>query len=177
MRETDRIKIHAIDARPFLRLTDKKYDVIELDMFQGGPNIPFYITTVEFYRMIHEHLKPGGVVTMNVLQLGFDKRLAGSVGSTLKQVFRKVYEAPISSNVILIALNEDRPIGEINALFRTGREKYPDLAEIIDKLNVAEFTSYPGSQVFTDDRANIEIMTFRMTEEGTRHLRETFKRD
>ena len=176
VRETDRIKIYAMDARPFLSLTNKKYDVIELDMFQGGPNIPFYITTVEFYQMINEHLKPGGVVTMNVLQLGLDKRLVGSVGTTLKQVFTKVYEAQISSNIILIALNEDIPINEINDRFKRGSAAYPELAATAGRLNIAEFTSYPGSQVFTDDKANIEILTFRMTEQGTRQRRETYKR-
>ena len=177
VRETDRIKIYTMDARPFLRQTDKKYDVIELDMFQGGPNIPFYITTEEFYRMIRERLKPFGVVTMNVLQLGLDKRLAGSVGMTLKKVFPRVYVSQISSNIIMIALNDDRTIKDIESSFALGKQNYPALASVVDKLNISEFTSYPGSQVFTDDKANIEILTFRMTEEGTRQRKETYKPD
>ncbi len=171
VRETDRIKIFPMDARPFLSKTDKKYDVIELDMFQGGPNIPFYVTTLEFYRMIYDHLKPGGVVTMNVLQFGMDKRLAGSVGKTLRQVFPRLYEANLRSNVVLIAFKEDRTLKEINARLQKQRPKYPGLETVLRGFRLGEFTSYPGSQIFTDDKANIEILTFGMVEENLRKRR------
>ncbi len=140
-------------------------------MFQGGPNIPFYVTTLEFYRMIYDHLKPGGVVTMNVLQFGMDKRLAGSVGKTLKQVFPRLYEANLRSNVVLIAFKEDRTLKEINARLEKQRPKYPGLEAVLRGFRLGEFTSYPGSQVFTDDKANIEILTFGMVEENLRKRR------
>jgi spermidine synthase len=177
--ETDRIRIFPLDARPFLSKTDKKYDVIELDMFQGGPDIPFYVTTLEFYRMIHDHLKPGGVLTMNVLQLDMDKRLAGSVGKTLREVFPSLYEANLSTNVILVAFKEDKSLREINARLEEERLKHPGLERMAGNLKLREFTSYPGSQVFTDDKANIEILTFSMVERGleARRNREAKRRE
>ncbi len=167
--ETDRIRIYPLDARPFLSKTRRKYDVIELDMFQGGPNIPFYVTTLEFYQMIYDHLKPGGVVTMNVLQLGMDRRLAGSVGKTLREVFPALYEANLSTNVILVAFKDSKSLREINARLEKERVKYPGLESVAENFKLREFTSYPGSRVFTDDKANIEILTFRMVE---KHIRE-----
>lgn len=171
VRETERIKIYPLDARPFLSTTDKKYDVIELDMFQGGPNIPFYVTTVEFYRSISDHLNPGGVVTMNVLQLGDDKRLAGSVGKTLLRVFPRVYASQHRGNIILLAFKEDRELIEVNARLKREAEKYPVLKPVATNFGLSEFTDYPGSQVFTDDKANIEILTFSMVEKSLRERR------
>ena len=175
VRETKRIKIYPLDARPFLSTTDKKYDVIELDMFQGGPNIPFYVTTVEFYRSISDHLNPGGVVTMNVLQLGDDKRLKGSVGKTLLEVFPTVYACQHRGNVILLAFKEDLELVEVNARLKREAEKYPVLKPVAANFGLSEFTGYPGSQVFTDDKANIEILTFSMVEKTLRERRKKEK--
>jgi len=60
------------DARPFLIWNkEKKYDFIEIDLFQKGAFVPFYLTTEEFFSICKEDLKPGGMVIMNVVIPGF----------------------------------------------------------------------------------------------------------
>ena len=48
-----RVNIFIEDARPFLSRTDKKYDLIEMDAFAGGPFVPFYLTTKEYFFIYH----------------------------------------------------------------------------------------------------------------------------
>ena len=63
----DRPQLNTIaeDARPFLRRTDPRYDVIMVDAYRQ-PYIPFYLTTKEFFELARERLAPGGVVAINV---------------------------------------------------------------------------------------------------------------
>ena len=65
-RDDPKLKIIVDDARPFLSKSDKKYDVIEVDMYQGGIYVPFYVVTQEFFQLVYTHLKEGGVMVMNV---------------------------------------------------------------------------------------------------------------
>ena len=39
-----RLRLHHEDARPFLRRTDERYDVISVDAYRQ-PYIPFYLAT------------------------------------------------------------------------------------------------------------------------------------
>ena len=55
----------AEDARPFLRRTPDRYDVIMVDAYRQ-PYIPFYLTTQEFFALARGRLAPGGVVAINV---------------------------------------------------------------------------------------------------------------
>ena len=164
--DTGRVTIHTMDARPFLELTDKTFDVVELDMFQGGPNIPFYVTTVEFYEMIKEHLNPGGVVTMNVLDLEGASRLASSVGKTLQQVFSRVYSARRRGNTVLVAFKTDTSLDVIEGRIEKGAKEHPGLSDIASGLKLGQFTGSYGAKVFTDDKANIEALTFEVVEKG-----------
>ena len=53
------------DARPFLRRTDERYDVIIVDVYRQ-PYIPFYLATREFFELARDRLRPGGMVVVNV---------------------------------------------------------------------------------------------------------------
>jgi spermidine synthase len=44
-----RLRIHAADARPWLARDQHRYDLVHVDLYQGGPYVPFYLATVEFF--------------------------------------------------------------------------------------------------------------------------------
>ena len=56
---------HAADARPWLRATQRRFDVIYVDAYRQ-PYIPFYLATKEFFRLAKQRLNPGGMVIVNV---------------------------------------------------------------------------------------------------------------
>ena len=53
------------DARPWLRASDDRYDMIVIDAYRQ-PYIPFYMATKEFFELARDHLAPEGVVVVNV---------------------------------------------------------------------------------------------------------------
>ena len=57
--------MHDADARPFLRRTDERYDLIVVDAYHQ-PYVPFYLATREFFRLARERLAPGGILALNV---------------------------------------------------------------------------------------------------------------
>ena len=53
-----RLHLYHEDARPFLRRTDARYDVISVDTYRQ-PYIPFYVTTREFFETVRDRLAAG----------------------------------------------------------------------------------------------------------------------
>ena len=58
LEDRPQLRVHADDARPFLRKTDERYDFIFLDTYRQ-PYIPFYLATKEFFELAHDRLAPG----------------------------------------------------------------------------------------------------------------------
>ena len=47
--DNPRLRAHDADARPFLRATDERYDLVYVDAYHQ-PYVPFYLATREFFR-------------------------------------------------------------------------------------------------------------------------------
>ena len=48
--DNPRLEVHTADARPFLRRTDERYDLIFVDAYRP-PYVPFYLATREFFAL------------------------------------------------------------------------------------------------------------------------------
>ncbi|HLB00925.1 MAG TPA: fused MFS/spermidine synthase [Bacteroidota bacterium] len=112
-----------MDGRRYLSTTDKKYDVILIDAF-GSSAIPFHLVTTEAFAVARSALKPEGVLAMNLICIGWNDPLVGTVASTLRESFGDVLALPMAEppdrlgNLILIAGNramEDIPEPESNS--------------------------------------------------------------
>ena len=57
LEDRPQLRVHADDARPFLRRTEERYDFIFLDTYRQ-PYIPFYLATREFFELARERLAP-----------------------------------------------------------------------------------------------------------------------
>lgn len=64
-KESETVVTIVDDARHFLETSDGRYDLIYLDAF-AGLEVPETLRTVEFARLLDDHLKPGGAVIANV---------------------------------------------------------------------------------------------------------------
>ncbi len=95
------LHVHIDDARYWLqtRPPDDRYDVIVIDAYRQ-PYIPFQLTTEEFFRLVRQHLAPGGVVMVNAGRTATDYRLVAALASTMRPVFDDVFLAdpPGSAN-------------------------------------------------------------------------------
>ena len=159
MGENRRLTVHDADARPFLRSTDSMYDLIVVDAYRQ-PYVPFYLATREFFRLVREHLAPGGIVALNVAAVPDDKRLVRAVGTTLAAELPQVLEWPaLRFNTIVLGLTEPLAEGEVARRLRRGPA---DLASLRELLAREARPLVATGRPWTDDRAPVEWLTDRM---------------
>lgn len=93
---SDRLRIHVEDGRSFIRRATTKYDLVVLDAFTIGGQIPFHLTTREFFNEIKQVLSPDGVVLANIngTMRGRRSRILRSEYKTVATVFERVYLFP-----------------------------------------------------------------------------------
>jgi spermidine synthase len=153
MEDNPRLAVHDTDARPFLRSTGRRYDLIFVDAYRP-PYVPFYLATKEFFRLARAKLEPGGVVALNVATVPGDYRLAHGIEATLRSVFAhvSVWQALRFNRIVLAS---DRPI-EV----RSGAPE--DLRPLVDLLERGLRASSQRGEPWTDDRAPVEWITDRM---------------
>jgi spermidine synthase len=151
--DNPRLHVHDADARPFLRRTDRRYDLIYVDAYHQ-PYVPFYLATREFFRLVREHLAPGGLVALNVATVPGDDRLARELAGTLAQELPDVrWWQPLRFNRIVIGLTA------APAHRRAARRLAP-LARMLARDLSASVA--PSDEPWTDDHAPVELVTDRM---------------
>jgi hypothetical protein len=150
-----RLRVITADARPFLRRTSARYDVIAIDAYRQ-PYVPFYLATQEFFQLVREHLRPGGIVALNVATVPGDERLARDVAGTLATVFPSVRMWP-ALPLNRLVLGFTGPV-EPARLRRAPARLRPLTALLERQLRPVE----PAADPWTDDRAPVEWVTDRM---------------
>jgi spermidine synthase len=158
MEDNPKLTVHDADARPFLRRTDRRYDLIIVDAYHQ-PYVPFYLATREFFRLARERLTPGGMLALNVAAVPEDNRLLDGISGTLAHEFDFVSVWPaLRFNKILIGFDRPRPVPRV-VLGDVAVELRPLVKLLVRQLRpVAERLERP----WTDDRAPVEWVTDRM---------------
>jgi len=89
------------DARHFLNTTDRRYDVIALDLFHNETP-PMHVLTVESFRRIKQVLKPGGMMMIN-----FYGYTTGRIGRPSRCVYRTLVAAGFDTQLFVTPGEED----------------------------------------------------------------------
>jgi len=100
------------DARVFLRGTEKKYDLIEMDAFtfnRGVYTAPPHLTTKEFFQEVKDHLRDDGMFIMMLIEKDDFFR---SEYKTLGSVFENVHAFDCFQQV-LAASEEEQDLGGV----------------------------------------------------------------
>jgi spermidine synthase len=147
------LHLHNADARPFLRQSSRRWDVIVVDAYRQ-PYIPFYLSTREFFAQVRDHLTPGGVVLLNVGHPSSSDRLEKVLTATMGRDFSTVLRDPVTStNTVL--LGSDAP-ASARAMRAAMRSMPPDLAAVSAGASARLAPGLRGGAVYTDDRAPVE---------------------
>jgi len=158
MEDNPRLTVYDADARPFLRRTDKRYDLIIVDAYHQ-PYVPFYLATREFFRLARERLEPGGILALNVASVPGDESLLDGISGTLTHEFDEVAVWPaLRFNKVLIAFDEKRAL-RLEILSR-GPAVLRPLRELLAR-QIRPVTK-KSKRPWTDDRAPVEWVTDRM---------------
>jgi len=156
------LKIFVEDARPFLNKIDKKYDVIEMDIFSGGPFVPFYLSTQEYFKLINEKLKPNGFLLMNALRIRQNDEFANRLGQTILKEFPSLFKINLDSNVLLIAAKREIKLETLKGFLKN--QTKTKIQPIVDYSvrNIQNFQRKPEVDIFTDDKAPTERLIYEM---------------
>jgi spermidine synthase len=147
------LHLHTADARPFLRRSTARWDVIEVDAYRQ-PYIPFYLATREFFGEVRDHLTPRGVVLINVGHSRDADRLEKVLSATMGKVFATVLRDPVkSTNTVLLGTDAVASPGAMRA---AARSQPPDLAAVTASAAERLAPALRGGDVYTDDRAPVE---------------------
>ncbi len=143
LQETKNSVLHTEDARVFLNNTNKKYDLIVVDVYksdEGMHKIPFNLITQEFFQLTKEHLNEGGIFT--AMFLTGDELITSDFYNleykTVSSVYKNNYMLNCGMQVIFSSDSELSFEGEL-----------------VGKLYSVE--PKEGSIIFTDDFAPVNI--------------------
>jgi len=162
--DADWLHIHIADARPWLAHDRARYDLAQVDLYQGGPYIPFYLATVEFFQLARAHLNEDGLLMMNVFDASRSRELLNSIVATLKRVFPSVMVLSVGSgNQIVFAFAAQQSLAAVcNQLNKVARNETLNRLAREAARWMAETDPPDGTPIFTDDHAPIEEITRRM---------------
>ena len=163
--------VYVKDARVFLRTTARLYDVIWVDVF-ARHLIPFHLTTQEFFRELQAHVKPNGIIAVNLSSAGEgpDRLRAQAVVATLRTVF-PTFESfgvkgpwrttnPDAENVIFFAgpaVEVMRRADFVDRVERLAAQRRlpPDAPPLLAFRKSAE---WPRGTILTDDFAPFDLL-------------------
>ncbi|HEY6935132.1 MAG TPA: fused MFS/spermidine synthase [Marmoricola sp.] len=165
-----RLHTYTADARPWLETTTARYDAILVDAYRQ-PYIPFYLATREFFALARQHLRPGGVVAVNVGHPEHSDALERVLSATMRAAFgqRRIWRDPVdATNTVL--LGTTGPVEPWVAL--DGSPLPPQVASVAVATSGRLAPALRGGDVYTDDKAPVEwlvdLSLARVAEQGRR---------
>jgi spermidine synthase len=166
-RDDPKMTMHVADARPWLMHCRQKYDLVHVDIYQGGLYVPFYLVTEEFFHLVHDRMTDHGLLMINVLDFSEDLYLVDTMAATLDRVFETL--AVIlddGGSQVVFAFPRQRSLESIRSALEAA-ESHPDIKAMAQYATETIRLLDPPADalVMTDDHAPIESMTRRMIAE------------
>jgi spermidine synthase len=150
------LHLYTADARPWLAASNARYDAIFLDAYRQ-PYIPFYLVTREFFEDVRAHLRPGGVMIVNVGHVPGSDSLEKVVSATLRAVFPTVIRDVVGPGNSLVLATAGPPAPLPASAARAGLPG--DLRSLASDVANRIEPALSGGTVYTDDRAPVEWLT------------------
>jgi spermidine synthase len=148
------------DARVYLEGTARRYDIVIVDAYRQ-PYIPFQLATEEFFRLVREHLSPGGVVALNVAATPHDHGLTQGIVATLAREFPQVWLwRALRFSDLVFAFN-GRAVSRATLVARA-RNAPPAVRSLVPLFRRELVSPAAHGTPWTDDRAPVEWVTDRM---------------
>jgi spermidine synthase len=144
------------DGRVYLAHSDKRFDILLIDAYRG-PFVPFHLLTTEFYKLVAEHLKPGGVAVQNVepTTMLFDSAVA-----TIGQAFAHLVFLRGDGNIVILAYNgpekDEATVAKLAAERQARYQFRYDLTKVLESRFSPTWKK--GTPPLTDDFAPVEYL-------------------
>jgi spermidine synthase len=170
--ELTNLSVAVADGRYALKTSERSYDLIGVDAYRQ-PYIPFQLTSREFFQEVAARLHPSGVAVVNAGRTATDYRLVDALATTMRDVFPYVLAVDVAryNNTILFAsqtpLSANMLEQNVDRLPKSSPAR--EIATwALQSGNIREIE--PGGQVFTDDRAPVEMVIDQMIFDAARTI-------
>lgn len=179
---SDGVKVTTYDGRAYLNAVKNTYDVIMVDAYQDI-TIPFQMSSKEFFTLVKEHLKPDGVMVVNMnMRGGGEGNINQYLSDTISTVFPEVFTVDVSnsSNRVLFASDNAKmtQVFDNNLARVTDTSLYSAMYGV--KTNYEKY-SPTGKYILTDDKAPVELLGMkvvdRMISDELSYYKEIFKKE
>ena len=157
----EEIPVVAYDGRAYLQMDRDLYDVIMVDAFRDI-TIPFQMSSVEFFRLVDQHLAPGGVVVVNLnMRAGgagnINERLIDTIGAVFPAIRTVAVEN--GTNLALFAARDEATLSRLPQRAENLQDR--ELASLMRHV-ARNWQSPPrGGEPLTDDKAPVELLGMR----------------
>ena len=156
----------AADGRRWLfsQPADARWDVVAIDAYRP-PYIPFHLSSVEFFQLVHDHLSEDGMVAINVGRTAYNFALVDALAATLGEVFPNVYiidePGPVNDlgSSLLVATAQPTQLEHYLENIAALSDTLPiEFREFASRTTIAARIATPSldTPIFTDDHAPIE---------------------
>jgi spermidine synthase len=153
-----KLRVHVADARRWLASDQGRYDLVHLDTYQGGPYIPFYLLTIEFFGLIRDHMMENGLLMVNLFDVSADRELLTATVATIERAFPSVMVVSgIRGNHMIFAFTRPTSLASVRARLGEGRSALARSAATA----MVEISAPVSTRAFTDDLAPVEQITKR----------------
>jgi spermidine synthase len=155
------LRVHVMDARRFLARDRGTYELVQFDVYQGGPYVPFQLVTEECFRLARARMGDDALLMMNVYDRSADSAVLSRLAATLRRVFPSVMVSQTGAGNFMLFAFTRIPSAERLAFHSPVLRSNGTVRNLV----LREVTVADGAPVFTDDLAPIEEMTRRMLAE------------
>ena len=157
------LTVHVQDGRWGLETSAYRYDLVVVDAYRP-PYIPPHLTTQEFFQIAADHLKPDGVLAINVGRAPGDRRLIDGLATTIGTLFPSIHvmDIPGTFNSLLYATLQPSSSQDLYANLTRFTQRGDVHPLLVESMGLTWANLQPAPQhtiVFTDDRAPIEWLT------------------
>lgn len=164
-RLSEDVEVVTYDGRAYLNVSEEKYDVIMVDAYQDI-TIPFQMSSIEFFKLVKEHLTEDGVMVVNMNMRGTKEgNIDQYLADTISGVFDEVYTADVtgSTNRELYAGNSGKLLKNLSENQKLLSDK--DLSAMMDTVsgNLTEY--HAGNYKMTDDKAPVELLGMQVIDD------------
>ncbi len=161
----DSVTVAVEDGRAYLAASKEKFDVIMVDAYQDI-TIPFQLSSVEFFNEVQAHLKPNGVMVVNLnMTSAEDGSINEYLCDTMASVFKHTVTAPVKGNTNTEAFCTNADDWEetfLRSIVKLKDSNYADMMRTV----YSKLTPYEGgSCILTDDKAPVEVLGMRVLDE------------
>ena len=156
------VEVTEYDGRAWLMADSGLYDVILVDAYQDI-TIPFQMSSREFFVLVRDHLKDGGVMVVNMnMHSDGDGSINEYLTDTICSVFGSVYTAdvPWTTNRELFACSTGDASERLSGF--SDRIGDADLRQLMQRVSGALVCCEGGDHILTDDKAPVELLGMKM---------------